>query len=124
MSGPVAPVSRIRTDTFSVPDEAAHAAPPPPRQQSASVDMLLAIANAVDPRDQRERQARRCRTALDLLDGLHAGLLSGDPVESQLQALADWLAPGAPVEDERLAALMQEIDLRIRVELAKQGRPP
>lgn len=88
------------------------------------IDALLALQGVEDAGERRKRAVRRGRGALDALDALKIGLLSGslDPA-----ALARLTAAGAnlaePTGDPGLDTVMAEIALRVEVELAKAGMP-
>lgn len=75
----------------------------------------------VDERTQSRRRAvLRADTLLDKLDELRHALLLGDLTRSQLGELERLVAVrrGA-VDDPELAGLLDEIDLRVQVEIAK-----
>jgi hypothetical protein len=88
---------------------------------AAEVVALLALqeeAPAVPP--PNERAARRARAALEELRGLQLDLLRGrhDPARiERLQALA---RSEAAISDPTLHALVEEIALRVRVEVARR----
>lgn len=87
-----------------------------------SIDALLALQGVEDPAERRKRAVRRGRDALDVLDDLKIGLLSGslDPVMVQrLRAAASDLKTNSG--DEGLDRVLAEIELRVEVELAKAG---
>ncbi|MBB6124317.1 flagellar assembly protein FliX [Sphingobium subterraneum] len=89
-----------------------------------SIQMLVALA-AVSPTEERRRiQSAQARQGLDTLDRLHRELLSGRANRATLDQLAQWLqtrpdATRLRPDDPKFAALLDDIDLRIRVELAK-----
>jgi hypothetical protein len=102
-----------------------------PRQaQSAAValrtlggiEALIALQGIEDPVERRRRAVKHGRRALDALDELKIGLLSGTLEQGtllRLKAVAVDLKDGSG--DEKLDQVLSEIDLRVAVELAKAG---
>lgn len=86
-----------------------------------SVDAMLALQNMDDALTSNRKQARaRAESLLDRLDVLRAGLLSGSVPRDELERLARLAGSRrAEVEDPRLSQILDEIDLRAQVELAK-----
>lgn len=86
----------------------------------SGVDALLALQGVASPAGERAKAARRGRDMLDMLDEIRRGLLDGVISEGTLQRLAglvsvkreDFVDPG-------LSQVLDDIDLRARVELAK-----
>lgn len=89
-----------------------------------SVAMLLAMATVggVAPTKARERQLARAAKGLDGLAALHAAQARGLDVAPALAQLADWAQDVELPEDPELAEFFRELDLRVRVELAKHER--
>lgn len=88
----------------------------------SSLDALLALQGVEDFTQRKRRAVARGRNALDALDSLKVGLLDGSVDRSTLARLkvaADGL--GEETGDAGLDQVMQEIDLRVAVELAKAG---
>lgn len=84
-----------------------------------SLDSLLALQE-VEERDARP--FKRGEDTLDLLDDIRHGLLMGGIPLSKLKALTRIIAgERGRVCDPQLAAILDEIDLRAQVELAKYG---
>ncbi len=86
----------------------------------ASVDALIALQEMSSSTTGRARAARRGKDMLDLLDDVRDGLLAGHVSRDTLQRLVHLV--GAKREDfvdPGLSSVMDEIDLRARVELAK-----
>jgi hypothetical protein len=101
-----------------------------PQAQSAAValrtlggiDALIALQGIEDPVERRRRAVKHGTRALDALDELKLGLLSGTLDQAtllRLKAVAADLKDGSG--DERLDLVLSEIDLRVAVELAKAG---
>jgi len=86
------------------------------------IDALIALQGIEDPVERRRRAVRHGARALDALDELKLGLLSGALDQAtllRLKAVAGDLKDGSG--DERLDQILSEIDLRVAVELAKAG---
>ena len=86
------------------------------------IDALIALQGVEDPTERRHRAVKHGRRALDALDELKLGLLSGTMDQAmmlQLKAMAGNLRDGSG--DDRLDQVLAEIDLRVAVELAKAG---
>jgi len=91
-------------------------------QSIAQVDALLAIQGAEDPTQgaARKRMRHRANTLLDTLDKLRDSLLSGKLTIGDMVNVADVVASHREkISDPHLTGLMDEIDLRAQVELAK-----
>jgi hypothetical protein len=113
-AGPRFELATART----APSGAAHAAAP-----LATLDAILMLQNEDEAGGRRRRSARRGRDILDGLDRLKAGLLAGSVPTADLAALARDLADREPSGDPGLDAILDEVELRARVELAKLGQP-
>jgi hypothetical protein len=91
-------------------------------QSIVSVDSLLALQAAEDPgqRAARSRMRRRGETILAALDKIRLGMLSGTLTVGNMIDIADVIASHREkITDPGLSAVMDEIDLRAQVELAK-----
>lgn len=98
---------------------AAQAASAPPL---AGVDALLALQGVGSSTSERGKAVRRGRDMLDLLDEIRAGMLDGAVSEGTLRRLVVLVdAKREDFVDPGLSQVMDEIDLRARVELAKLG---
>lgn len=81
---------------------------------------ILSLQEADDRTASRRKAVVRADTLLDKLDELRHGLLMGELTHSQLAELERLVtSQRAGVDDPRLAAVLDEIDLRVQVELAK-----
>ena len=88
------------------------------------IDALLALQGVEEPGERRRKAVKRGRTALDALDALKLGLLSGTLDTAALARLKSAAAGLAePTGDPGLDTVLAEIDLRVEVELAKIGMP-
>jgi hypothetical protein len=86
----------------------------------SGVDALIALQEMADPLNGRSKAARRGRDMLDLLDEVRAGLLDGQVSRSTLNSLTALVSvQREDFVDPHLAEVLDEIDLRARVELAK-----
>jgi len=86
-----------------------------------SVDALLAAQGVEASGEEERRQARRHGDdILDRLDELRHGLLAGTLTESQLVQLANIVrARRATIADPKMREIIDEIELRAEVEIAK-----
>lgn len=85
----------------------------------ASVQMLVTLA-AVDPAiERRRRMAEGACRGLDTLEQMHREIVAGTLTPERLREMADWAATIAMPDDPALAALIRDMDVRVRVELAK-----
>src|SRR6204780_806084 len=86
------------------------------------IDALIALQGIEDPLERRRRAVKHGTRALDALDELKLGLLSGALDQAtllRLKSIATDFKDGSG--DERLDSVLAEIDLRVAVELAKAG---
>jgi hypothetical protein len=90
----------------------------------ATIDALLALQGVEDdPAERRKRSVQRGRGALDVLDDLKIGLLSGNFDASTVIRLRTAAAElKSSSGDAGLDAVLAEIELRVEVELAKAGQ--
>ncbi|HLZ00715.1 MAG TPA: flagellar assembly protein FliX [Bradyrhizobium sp.] len=125
---PASSTKRTSSSSFSLPpDDAASAsearatlAP----KATANIDALIALQGIEeDPAERRRRSVARGKGALDVLDDLKLGLLSGNLDASTVSRLRDAAANlKSSSGDPGLDAVLSEIELRVEVELAKAGR--
>ena len=81
---------------------------------------ILSLQEVDDATASRKRAVRRAETLLDRLDELRHGLLMGTLSRHQLGELALLVSQRRDgVDDPKLAELLDEIDLRVQVEIAK-----
>ena len=119
-------VRRSSSSGFALPDAAsapeARAATAP--KAAANIDALLALQGIEeDPAERRKRSVARGKGALDVLDDLKIGLLSGNfdtSTVNRLRAAAANLKSSSG--DPGLDSVLSEIELRVEVELAKAGQ--
>lgn len=109
------------------PDKVAEtrgAGPVAPVNSIAAIDAILTLQSVPDPTTGRARAIARAGHMLDLLEEIRLGLLEGNiprPVLSRLVALVR--SERAGFADPRLADILDDIDLRAQVELAKLSEP-
>jgi len=88
--------------------------------QVASLDALLALQEVGGPLERRRRAVGRAGNILDALERLKLGLLEGalnpEAIETLSRAVREQRAA---TEDPRLESLLDEIEVRAAVELAK-----
>jgi hypothetical protein len=126
LGSPAANIRRTSSSSFALPEETtsssetrAMSAP----KAAASIDALLAMQGVEDPTERRKRSVQRGRGALDVLDDLKIGLLSGNLNASTVSRLRDAAANlKSSSGDPGLDAVLSEIELRVEVELAKAGQ--
>ena len=123
---PSASTRRTSSSSFALPEESASAsesravmAP----KAAANIDALLAMQGIEDPVERRKRSVQRGKGALDVLDDLKIGLLSGNFNAATVSRLRDAAASLKSTSgDPGLDAVLSEIELRVEVELAKAGQ--
>jgi class II flagellar assembly regulator FliX len=127
IGSPASSTKRSSSTGFSLPDDAASAQATRPAaapKAAANIDALLALQGIEeDPAERRKRSVQRGKGALDVLDDLKLGLLSGNFDASTVSRLRDAAANlKASSGDPGLDAVLSEIELRVEVELAKAGQ--
>ncbi|MEI9983015.1 MAG: flagellar assembly protein FliX [Aliidongia sp.] len=86
----------------------------------SGIEALMALQEVPDAMARRKRAVARGDRLLDRLDDLRRGLLLGHISADKLSDLARMAAESsAEVDDPSLRDVLQEIELRARVELAK-----
>ena len=125
VSAPTSTRATRSTSGFSLGQTAAAAAPSAATASAAAggvsdVSALMALQGIEGPLERRRRAIRRGGGLLDRLDELKLALLSGDADEASLDRLARSLREErADDGDPGLNAVLDQIDLRASVELAK-----
>ncbi|MFN3834571.1 MAG: flagellar assembly protein FliX [Glycocaulis sp.] len=85
-----------------------------------SVEALLALQGGTDEAGARQRATERAFTLLDVLDDLKIALLEGGIPRAKLVRLMDTLkSRREQVSDPKLEAMLDEVETRAAVELAK-----
>ena len=91
-------------------------------QSIAQLDALLAVQETEDPlqREAKKRATLRSDNILEKLDQIRIKMLGGDLTVGNMIDVADVVASHRDkIDDPALSAIMDEIDLRAQVELAK-----
>ncbi|MCB1556215.1 MAG: flagellar assembly protein FliX [Alphaproteobacteria bacterium] len=94
-------------------------------QSIAQIDALLALQGAEDPSSKatKKRMQARADNLLDRLESMRHALLSGNLTVGHLIDIADVVASHREkISDPHLTAVLDEIDLRAQIELAKLRR--
>jgi hypothetical protein len=126
LGSPAGNARRTSSSGFALPDAASapetRAATAP--KAAANIDALLALQGIEEnPAERRKRSVQRGKGALDVLDDLKIGLLSGNFDASTVNRLRHAAANlKSSSGDPGLDAVLAEIELRVEVELAKAGQ--
>jgi len=89
----------------------------------SGLDALIALQAVGDPLERRRRSVGRAGRILDVLDGLKVAMLDGRVPASSLDRLVRAVREERlATEDGRLEGLLDEIETRAEVELAKLQR--
>ncbi len=106
------------SDTAETPAQAATGRP----ASVSALDALLTLqaAESGTSEEATKRARKRANDLLDHLDKIKVGLLTGELPKSTLEQLAQTVASHRDqVMDPQLAEILDDIDLRAQVELAK-----
>jgi hypothetical protein len=104
---------------------AAQAGSAAPVAQTTGIDALLALQSVEEPLVQRKKKAiRRGNALLDTLETIKADLLLGQVSEGRLNQLMVQIGQMRERGLAELDGVLDDIELRARVELAKFGRYP
>ena len=127
-TGPVSRsgVARSTSGGFFVSEQpqAARVASAQPMAAAAGIDALLALQAVDDPILGRKKAIRRGTALLDTLEQIKADLLIGQVSEGRLNQLMALIGQARERHLPGLDAVLDDIELRARVELAKFGRYP
>jgi len=104
-------------DDIDTPDPVVSTAP------LASTGMLLGLQEVSEEEVHRKRAMKRGKTTLDTLEQLRDGILAGSVSTSTIRQLETLVTTErATTTDPRLIAILDEIEVRAAVELAKLER--
>jgi Class II flagellar assembly regulator len=119
-------VSRHGGGGFFVAEEpaAGQVASAQPLAASAGIGALLALQSVEDPLFARKKAVRRGNALLDTLETIKADLLLGQVSEGRLNQLMVLIGQARERNLPDLDPILDDIELRARVELAKFGRYP
>ncbi len=103
-------------------DGAAAVEPVSGMQAVTGVGALIGLQEVEDATERATRGRKRANNLLNQLDEMRIALLSGTLTKEQLLRLSAIVqAQKAQIDDPGLAQILDDIDLRARVELAKYG---
>jgi len=124
VSGYAAPLRRAGGESFAPEAEASAARPAntAPVLPTTGLEALLALQAVEDVALKRRKAVRRGRQLLDTLDEVKADLLAGRVSEGRLNQLLALLGQARDRTEAGLDGVLDEVELRARVELAKFGR--
>lgn len=119
-------VGRPAAGGFFIDEEPATArvATAQPVAQASGLDALLALQSVEDPLFARKKAIRRGNALLDTLETIKADLLLGQVSEGRLNQLMALIGHARSRGLPDLDGVLDDIELRARVELAKFGRYP
>lgn len=95
-----------------------------PVAHATGIDALLALQSVEDPLLAKRRAVRRGHSLLDALEAIKADLLLGRVSEGRLNQLMALIGQARERNLPELDPILDDIELRARVELAKFGRFP
>lgn len=87
-----------------------------------SVQMLVAMSTLAPAAERRRKAVANAAQGLSMLDRLRQSLATGKTGDMPLNDLHQWLEQRESSDNEELEALIRQIDLRVRVEIAKLDR--
>ncbi|MGJ8527637.1 flagellar assembly protein FliX [Maritalea sp.] len=87
-----------------------------------SIDALLALQSVEDPTFAKKKTIRRGHDLLDGLEQVKTDLLVGQISESRLDNMLNLVTKARNKADPELDAIIDDIELRVRVELAKLNK--
>ncbi|MBU8537652.1 flagellar assembly protein FliX [Falsiroseomonas tokyonensis] len=123
-SGVQAGRARRAGAAFALPGTPEETAAPPAASAPADLTGLLALQESgtpAPPEAPAERGRKRANRALEELRGLQLDLLRGSAGDAaRLERLERLAAPPEPGVEPALAALLAEVRLRARLELARR----
>lgn len=93
-----------------------------PSQDVGSIDALLALQAVEDPLVGKKKSIQRGHDLLDGLERIKTDLLVGRLSESRLDNMLNLVTKARQKNDPELDGIIDDIELRVRVELAKFNR--
>ena len=88
------------------------------------LDAILALQAVEDPLQKKRRSVKRGRALLDNLEALKTDLIVGKVSAARLERIVALVRNAREQVDPELDAVIEEIELRALVELAKLGKYP
>ena len=95
-----------------------------PVHAATGIDTILALQAVGEPLTGKKKALRRGASLLDMLDDIKADLLIGRISAERLDLMSAMLSEIRERSLPGLDAVLDDIELRVRVELAKFGRFP
>ncbi len=86
------------------------------------MDALLALQEVDSLSERRSKATRHGHTLLDTLEAVRTDLLAGLVSEERLERLAQQVSQRQTSGDPEVDSVLDEIELRVKVELAKLGK--
>jgi Class II flagellar assembly regulator len=118
--GAAAPGFVLPSDGMGATNSASRMAPP---SNLTNIGALLALQTEDDVTERRRRATKRSNTLLDQLDAIRISILGNGVSREQVAALADTLREYRDqVDDPGLNSILDDVELRAEVELAKLER--
>lgn len=100
--------------------ETANASPTGSLTGISSIDALMALQSVGGPLERKRRAVNRASRILDVLDDVKVALLDGEATPDALDRLmAAVLEERGETEDPKLEGVLDEIEMRAAVEMAK-----
>jgi hypothetical protein len=116
-SGAGRPLFQIGEGPVASQTHAAHATNAP-----TELDAILALQAVEDPLFAKRKTVRRGRSLLDHLEALKADVVLGKVSEARLDRMLFLVRQAKEQVNPELDALIEDIELRVLVELAKFGK--
>lgn len=91
---------------------------------TSSIDALIALQAVDNPISAKKRKVERGLSILETLEDIKLDLLSGAVSEKRLNRLMIVVKQAKEAVDPELDSLLEDIELRALVELAKLGKFP
>jgi hypothetical protein len=89
---------------------------------ASGVNPLIGLQEVGDATERAAKGKKRANNLLTQLDELRLALLGGNISKEQLMRLANMVqSQRETIDDPGLAQILDDVDLRVRVELAKYG---
>lgn len=112
----------FRPTTSAGAKSSSASAPSIPIPAASGIDAILALQGVDNQQHRKKRAVRHGESMLDALEDMKADLLLGQIGEGHLNRLMALVTRARQQADPDLQALIDDIDLRAQVELAKLGR--